>query len=157
MHLTTGELTGALLDVFPQPDPLQSLKGTLGALLLADAGQGKGKLHIRQDGLMRDEIVALEDEAYAVIAERIPITVRVIFRGDAVYDQIPRIVVIKATDDIQERGLTGTGRAEDGREFVIPKADGDVIKGNLREITRRIGFGYPLELQHERAPLSRMG
>ena len=134
--------------MLPQPHAFERFGGTARALLPAHAGQGERQLHVRQDGLVRDEVVALEHETDAVVAERVPVPVRVVFGGDAVDDQITGVVMVKPADDVQERGLAGAGRSQDGREFVVAETDGHAIKGHLREIARGVGLGDAFELQH---------
>jgi len=57
---------------------------------------------------MRDEIVALEDEADVVVAIRIPIGTRVVFGGRAIDDELTGIGVVKTTQHVEQGGLTGT-------------------------------------------------
>ena len=76
---------------------------------------------------MRDEIVALEDEADAVVAVSVPVAVFEIFGGDAVDDEVAGGVFVEATDDIEQSGLAGAGGAEDAGKFAIAKSQRDAI------------------------------
>ena len=57
---------------------------------------------------MRDEVVALEDEADMVITIRIPIGTRVVFGRRAVDDELAGIGMIKTTQYVEQGGLAGT-------------------------------------------------
>ena len=57
---------------------------------------------------MRDEVVALEDEADVVVAVRIPIGARVVFGGRAVDDELAGIGMVKTTQHVEQGGLAGT-------------------------------------------------
>lgn len=59
---------------------------------------------------MRDQVVALEDKADRVVPVGIPVAVLILFRGNAVDDQIAAVVAVEAADDIQKRRLSGTAR-----------------------------------------------
>ena len=54
---------------------------------------------------MGDEIVALEHEADAVVAVGVPVAVFVLFGENAVDDEIARIVMVEAADDVEHAGL----------------------------------------------------
>ena len=78
--------------------------------LFGNTGNGKRKLYVCKDGLVRDQVVALEDKADRVVPVGIPVAVLILFRGNAVDDQIAAVVAVEAADDIQKRRLSGTAR-----------------------------------------------
>ncbi len=59
---------------------------------------------------MWNQVVALEDKADRVVPVGIPVAVLILFRGNAVDDQIAAVVAVEAADDIQKRRLSGTAR-----------------------------------------------
>ena len=78
--------------------------------LFGNTGNGKRQLYVCKDGLVRDQVVALEDKADRVVPVGIPVAVLILFRGNAVDDQIAAVVAVEAADDIQKRRLSGTAR-----------------------------------------------
>ena len=72
-----------------RPEFLCGLLGgrTTGAALCArDARQGERQFHVRQDGLVGNEVVGLENEANAIVAVGVPVPVLVVLGGAAVDD-----------------------------------------------------------------------
>ena len=67
LHLAARHLRGLLVDVLLQADPFEGFEGALAALGAGDTGQGEGQLDVGQDALVWDQVVGLEDEAYAVL------------------------------------------------------------------------------------------
>ena len=65
------------------------------ALCARDARQGERQFHVRQDGLVGDEIVGLEDEPDAVVTECVPVAILVFLGRDAVDDEVARVVVVE--------------------------------------------------------------
>ena len=54
---------------------------------------------------MGDEIVGLEDEPDAVVAECVPVAILVFLGRDAVDDEVARVVVVEPADDVEQRRL----------------------------------------------------
>lgn len=73
MHLATGKLAGLFVGMFRQTDTLELGHGPCSALLARNARERKRELDIRKHRLMRNEVVALEDEADVMVAVGIPI------------------------------------------------------------------------------------
>ena len=76
LHLTAESWAGVCRCV-GQADVGQRFHGTVAALLAPDARQRERKLHVGEDRLVRDEVVALEHETDAVVAVGIPIAIDV--------------------------------------------------------------------------------
>ena len=70
--------------MLPQADFLQRLARTLAALGMPHTCERKRQLHVFQDGLMRNEVIALEHKADAVVAIGIPIAIVKVLGRDAV-------------------------------------------------------------------------
>lgn len=143
LHLAAGHLAGVLMQLIAQPHLLQRLGGAALALCARDAGNGQGQLHIGQNGLMRDQVVALEHKADGVVAVGVPIAVGVLFGGDPVDDKVTAVVPIQAADDVQQGGLTGAGGAQDGDEFAVAQVQADIIQCGLYKVT---GFVFLADL-----------
>ena len=97
---------------------------------------------------MRDEVVALEHEADAVVAVGVPVAILVLARGDAVDDQVARIVVVQAADDVEECGLARARRAQDRDELAVSEGDGHMVEGRLRERARGVRLADVAQFQH---------
>ena len=63
-----------------QPDAFQGFHRTLAAFASGDAREGQRQLNVGQDGLVRDQVVGLKNEANAVVAVSIPIACFVVLR-----------------------------------------------------------------------------
>ena len=152
LHLAARELARLLVQVLGQAHGCQGLLGAARALGLPHARQRQCQLHVLQDGLVRNEIVALEHEPYAVVAEGVPVAILVAVGGDAVDDHVAGVVVIQAAHHVQKRCLARARRAQNRHELVVAERDGDVVQGHLGEVARRVGLADILELQHARIP-----
>ena len=152
LHLTARKLARLLVQMLGQPDRCQGLLGAAGALGLPHARERQRQLHVLQDGLVRDEVVALEHEPDAVVAESVPIAVLVAVGGNAVDDHVAGVVVVKTSHHVQKRRLARARRPQNRHEFVVAERDGDVVQGHLGEVARRVGLADILELQHARVP-----
>ena len=131
LHLAAGHFAGVLVQLIAQSHLLQRLGGAALALCARDAGNGQGQLHVGQNGLMGDQVVALEHKADGVVAVGVPIAVGVLFGGDPVDDKVTAVVPIQAADDVQQGGLTGAGGAQDGDEFAVAQVQADIIQCGL--------------------------
>ena len=107
LHLAARHLRGLLVDMVFQADPFQGVEGPLAALGARDARQGQGQLDVRQDALVRDQVVGLEDEADAIVAVGIPVARLVVLRRNAVDDEVSALEAVEATDDVEHRRLAG--------------------------------------------------
>ena len=120
------------------------------ALCARDARQGERQFHVRQDGLVGDEIVGLEDEPDAVVTECVPVAILVFLGRDAVDDEVARVVVVEPADDVEQRRLPRTRRPEDRHELAVAEGDGHVVERGLGEAAGGIGFANIAKLEHLR-------
>ena len=119
LHLAAGQLVRLFIDVFAESDLLQRLARTFATVGLADAGNRQREFDVRQNRLMRNQIVALEHEADGVVAVRIPIAILVLARRDAVDHQIAVVIPVEAADDVEQGGLAGTRGTQNRDEFAV--------------------------------------
>ena len=131
-----------------QADLTQGVGGAFPPLAAGDAADRQGKLHVREDVLVRDQIVALEDEADRVIAVGIPIAGRIFFRGDPVDRKLAAVIAVQTADDVQQRGLARAAGAENRHEFVVPQVQTDPVQGSLYQRAGLIDLSDVLNLQH---------
>ena len=85
---------------------LQRLARTLAALGMPHTRERKRQLHVFQDGLMWDKVIALEHKADAVVAIGIPIAITEVLGRNAIDEQVARIKVIKSTNNVEHRSFT---------------------------------------------------
>ena len=138
-----------------QADFLQRLARTLAALGMLHARERERQLHVFQNGLMRNEVIALEHKADAVVAIGIPIAIVKVLGRDAVDEQVAGIEMIKSTDNVEHRGFTRARGAQNGHELVIPKRQAYAVERHLGKRLRNVPFANSFELQHGRQPLLR--
>ena len=148
LHLAARHLRVLLVDVVLQADAFKGIEGALAALGAGDTGQGEGQLDVGQDTLVWDQVVGLEDEAYAVVAVGVPVACLVVLRRDAVDDEVARLEAIKATDDVEHRCLARAGLAEHSHEFVIAERHGNFVERHLHEAGGLIGLDYFFQFKH---------
>ena len=129
------------MDLIPQSHLFQGLLCFFPPVPNRHAANGQSQLHIGQNALMRNQIIALEHTSDGMVAVGIPVFVFVLFCGDAVDDQIPGIIAIQSSDDIQQRGLPGTAGPQHRNKFIIPKAETHFIQRLLNEFPCLILFG----------------
>ena len=119
------------------------------------ARERKRQLHVFQNGLMRNEVIALEHKADAVVAVGIPIAIVKILGRNTVDQQVARIEMIEPTDNVEHRSFARPRRSQNGHELVIPKRQAHAVERHLRKRLRNVPFANTFELQHGRQPLLR--
>ena len=139
LHLAAGHLVRRLVKLVAQTDLFQRLDGARAPLLAGDAGERERELDVCQHALVRDEVIALKDKADGVVAVGVPVTVVIFLRGAAVDDEVAGGVAVEPADDVQQRGLTAAGLAEDCNKLILAEGDVDALE---RLDLRRAGLVY---------------
>ena len=134
LHLAARHLGGALVELVPEAHLPQRLGGTAAALSARHARDGQGQFDVGEDGLVGDEVIALEHEADGVVAVGVPVPVGVAAGGDAVDDELAVVVAVEAADDVEQRGLARAAGAEDGDEFAVAQVEADPVERCLCQI-----------------------
>ena len=119
------------------------------------ARERERQLHVFQNGLMRNEVIALEHKADAVVTVGIPIAIVKVLGRDAVDEQVTGIEMIEPTDNVEHRSFTRPRRSQNGYELVIAKSQAHAVERHLRKRLRNVPFANSFELQHGRQPLLR--
>ena len=101
---------------------------------------------------MRDEVVALEDEADAVVAVGIPIGIFVLAGGNAIDHDVTGIGVVQTAQDIEQGSLAGTAGAQHRNEFAVAECKRHAIEGGLLEVRNLIRLADVLEFDHRLIP-----
>ena len=122
---------------------------------MAHTRERKRQLHVFQNGLMRNEVIALEHKADAVIAIGIPIAIVKILGRNTVDQQVAGIEMIEPADNVEHRSFARARGTQNGHELVIAKRQAYVIERHLRKRLRSVPFANSFELQHGRQPLPR--
>ena len=125
---------GALVELVPEAHLPQRLGGTAAALSARYARDGQGQLDVGEDGLVGDEVIALEHETDGVVAVGVPVPVGVAAGGDAVDDELAAVVAVEAADDVEQRGLARAAGAEDGDKFAVAQVEADPVERCLCQI-----------------------
>ena len=129
LHLTAGHFRRFLRKLIAQSDVLERFFGAGTAFGLGDARQRQRQFDVLQDGLMRDQVIALEDEADRMVAVGIPVAVFVILGRAAIDHKVAFGVLVETTNDVEHRGFTAAGGTEDRDKFVFPKLQIDPLEG----------------------------
>ena len=83
----------------------QRLQSTLPPFLPFHAGECHGKLYVRQNRLMRNQIITLKNKPDGVVAIGIPVTVFVTAGRNTAKSHLAGIVPIQSADDVQQSSL----------------------------------------------------
>ena len=134
LHLAARHLSGALVELVSEAHLPQRLGGTAAALSARHARDGQGQFDVGEDGLVGDEVIALEHEADGVVAVGVPVPVGVAAGGDAVDDELAAVVAVEAADDVEQRGLARAAGAEDGDKFAVAQVEADPVERCLCQI-----------------------
>ena len=119
------------------------------------ARERERQLHVFQNGLMRNEVIALEHKADAVVAVGIPIAIVKVLGRNTVDQQITGIKVIEPTDNVEHRSFTRARGTQNGHELVVAKSQAYAVERHLGKRLRNVPFANSFELQHGRQPLPR--
>ena len=138
-----------------QTNCLERLACTLAALSMPHARERERQLHVFQNGLMRNKVIALEHKADAIVSVGIPIAVAEVLGRDAVDQQVAGIEMVESADDVEHRSFTRARGTQDGHELVIAKRQAYAVERHLRKRLRNIPFANISEIQHGRQPLPR--
>jgi hypothetical protein len=149
LHLAAAHHARLLVDLVAQPHALERRHRAGTAVLLGAARDLERELHVGEDALVHDEVVALEHEPHGAVAVGIPVGRLVLLGGAAVDHEVARGVRVEATHDVEQGGLAAAGLAQDGDELVVTEVDRDAAQGMDRLASGgRVFLGDVLELQH---------
>ena len=123
---------GFLMHLVAQTDANEGLFGATQAFFARDAADGQRELDVAQDGLVHDEVVALEHEADRMVAVRVPVLVVEALGGTPVDDKVARRITVKAAQDVEQGRLAANPT---GRESKRTRNRGSVTLMPLRART----------------------
>ena len=148
LHLTAGELVRPLFQVFSQTHAGKRFLRAMPALGLRRTRKQQRHLHIRKHRLVRNEVIALEDETHGMVAIRVPVAVAIALGGATVDDKVAARVLVEPADDVEQRGLAAAGLAENAHELAIAKRDGYALERVNDVLACSVVFGDAFELEH---------
>ena len=151
LHLPAGHLVGFFVYLVAQAHALKDLYRPLAALLARDAGDGQRELDVCEHALVGDEVVALEHEAYRVVAVSVPVLVAVVPGRAAVYHKVAAGVLVEAADDVQQRRLPAAGGAQHGNKFALAEVYGDTLESVYGRVAGRVVLRYVPQREHGRS------
>ncbi len=97
---------------------------------------------------MRYHVVALENEAYRVVAVCIPIPVLVLLGGTPVYHEVSGGVLIQTADDVQQRGLAAARMSEHRDKLAVAETYRHVAQSVNFIAARIVVLCYVFDLKH---------
>ena len=145
LHLSARKLVGLFVEVVAQAHTAQGLLRAGAALGLGCAREQKRHLDVGDHALVRDEVVALEDEAHAVVAIGVPVLVAVAFGGAPVDDEVARGVLVQAADDVEQRRLAAARLPQHAHELAVAERDVDALERVDDGIAGRVVLGDAFE------------
>ncbi len=106
----------------------QRLHSTGTALLFADTGQRHGQFDVGQHGLVRNQVITLEDETDGMVAVGIPIAVAVLLGGDTADDKVPCGIAVQTADNIEQRRFAAAGRPQHRHKLAVAEPQVDTAQ-----------------------------
>ena len=138
LHLSARHLARTLLELIAKSYLGERFFRSCAALCLRDARQRERELDVREHRLVRNEVVALEDEADRVIAVVIPIAVEKFLGRFSIDDKVAVGVTVKTADDIEHRGFSAARSTEDRNEFVPTEIQRNTAEGDHLAVARDV-------------------
>ena len=103
LDLSAGHLGRLLVYLIAEADLLEGGDGALLSLFGRDAGKSQCEFNIGEHRLVRDQVIALEYEAYGVVSVCVPVCVLVFPGADAVDKQVSVGVLVETSEYVQHR------------------------------------------------------
>src|SRR5271169_155028 len=129
LALAPGELRGQHMCLLGDADFFQHLHRAAASLPSGDAGVQKRELHVAQDGGLRQEVVALEDEADLLVADARERAAGQAFDGLAIQGVTAVGGGVEAAQDGHERRLAGARPADERHELALLDGHVDPAQG----------------------------
>ncbi len=131
-----------------QANAAQSFLRTATALATRCTGKQQSHLHIGDNALVRNKVVALEYKTNRVIAICVPVAVAVTARGASVNYQVTLGVLVKAANDVEQRGFAAARLTKDAYKLLVSKRNRDALERRNHRIARNVVFSDSLEFKH---------
>jgi hypothetical protein len=146
LHLAAGERSRAPVAELSQAHRLQGGLGAPVAFGAVHADEGERQRHVAAHVEVGKEVERLEHEAHVAPApEREGVVVGVV-EGTAVEEDLARIRAIEARDDVEQRGLSAAGLADDRDPLAARHLEPDVVEEG---VAGPEGLAEPADFQHQ--------
>ena len=109
LALTAGKLVWTLVILTAKTYSVKSVFSLLDSLSFTHTCDGEGKLNVAENGLVGNEVIALENEADSVVSVNVPVAVLVVLCASAADNKVTGCVVVKSADEVEE-GCLSTAR-----------------------------------------------
>ena len=136
------------MDLIFQPHFFEHGERAFAAFRLTHPRNRERELHVGENGLVRDQVIGLKDEPYAVVSVRVPILVGIIFRRLSLDHEIARRIAVQPADDVQKRRFAAARRAEDGNEFVAAEVYAHALERRDFIFPFPVILDYVFQTQH---------
>ena len=87
---------------------------------------------------MGNEVICLKDETDAIVSVGVPVAIAILLGGNAIDEQVARIVMVEPTDDIEHGRFARARRSQNGDKFIIAESKRHMVERDLREVGRDV-------------------
>ncbi len=113
LHLSAGQLIGALVYLALYAHPAKRLYGFCSAHLFLFADKAERKLHVFKHGEVRYKIVALKNKSDGSVSIRVPVHIVKGSGRHSADDEVAAGIPVKTAYDIEQRSFAAAARTED--------------------------------------------
>ncbi|MBP1657450.1 MAG: uncharacterized protein H6Q31_2051 [Bacteroidetes bacterium] len=149
LFLSARKLLGVVLHTVREADHRKGCFNVLAAFPAREFRKQEWQLHILECCQHREQVIELENEPDVI---RAPLGEgRLAQRGDlgSVDGDGSLIRTVDAGDEIQQGGLSGSGRTHHSEELSVGNGDADVVQHGDEERIAMIRFGYIADFNHK--------
>ena len=141
-----GELRGTVAETMREANALERFANAGGALGAIDFGEAKREFDIFFEGHAREKVEGLEDHANGVAT--IAGEIERAKKSDvlAVGEDGAGSGAIETGDEIEQRGFSRAGGAEESEEFVVGDGEGEFVDGTDGRFAHGVVAGDAVEL-----------
>lgn len=147
--LAAGQLHRPVIEAFAQTDHSRQFETTLPALAGNRALIVQRRFDVLDDGQLRDEVIRLKDESDRTAANSRQFVVTEF--ADVLISKkvLPACGAIEQAQQVQERGLSGTGRAHDRDILTGFEREIDAAQGVHGVVSHVVGFSNVAKISDE--------
>lgn len=144
LFLTTREFVRLVRGAISKSHKLQQLLGALTGLSPTLTGDEGRNHHVLDSGELGQQLMELEDEADATVAEVAQLSLRETAHVGAVDGYGAAVGAVEGSDDLEQGGLAGTAGTDDAHHltFIYMQVDA------LEHLQRAEALGYSFDVYH---------
>ena len=148
LHLPARKLVRLLVQLCTQPHSLQRFRRPQTPFLHRYARQRERQLYIPEHRLVRYQIIRLEHKSDTVIPIRIPISVFIMLRRNALDHKIARSIFVQPAYNVQQRRLATSRCPQNGNKLFLPKTKTDSLQSMNNRICYLIVLRDSVQFQY---------